>query len=96
MADAPMTAGEAEMCAKIGAATADAWLAAKNQPGAEVRIYFDTENDLIVGADVLVRMLMELPSQPLDFEKTEKTTAREQVSTVELKNGSCIRFLLKR
>lgn len=90
-----MTRGEVEMLGKIGRAMADAWLAVKDKPDTEARVYFNTEDDLILGVDTLVRALMVLPSQPIDFEKTKSTTERERKPTVELTNGSCIRFLLK-
>lgn len=97
-----MTRGQAEMCAKIGNATADAWLAVKDNPDAEARIYFDTEDDLILSADVFVRMLVEnahdnvFKGAPLlDYAKTKESTERRRQPVIELTNGASVCFLLK-
>jgi hypothetical protein len=90
------------MCEKIGRATADAWLAVKDDAEREVRIWFDTEGDLLVSADVFVRFLNDNEREgvfkgapTLDYDKTKVSTERLRKPVIELSNGSCVVFLLK-
>jgi hypothetical protein len=94
-----VTKAEAEMCAKIGNAMADAWIAARKAPDVEARVYFDTPGDLIVGADAFMHFVTDLVALgercPVDLVKTALNVKLLGKRTIELKNGSCVRFLLK-